>query len=97
MTVETLSETLETYLATLGSSVTPAESPMIAALRAMATQLDAQIADEGAVASLLATYTRELARFQKARANMPAVDPLAAALDALNAPAPTTNDAMNDS
>lgn len=85
MADQTLSKGLEDYVKTLGKSVTPAEAPMLGALRLMAKTLDAQTAADGPVASLLSTYTRELARFQKARSNVPAQkSPLATALEALS-------------
>lgn len=84
MTTQTLEQSLDTYLKSLNGTLSPAETPMVGALRLMAQTLDAQTADEGPVASLLSTYTRELARFQKARANMPArKTALGAALDGL--------------
>lgn len=79
-----LATSLETYL----KNITPndAEAAQIAALQLMALTLDDQTINEGGpLASLLSTYARELARFQKSRSNAPTVkSPLASALEVLD-------------
>lgn len=85
MNRESLSESLEEYLKTENGTPTSAELPQIAALRMMATTLDAQYDGEGPAVSLLSAYARELARFQKGRASQPATkSALAQALEGLD-------------
>jgi hypothetical protein len=76
-----LSDSLEEYLSDQGTALTAAESAQVAALRLTARTLDGQDAEP--LASLLSTYMRELARFQKNRANKPAASAMAKALAGL--------------
>lgn len=76
-----LADSLDDYLASLDSPLSPAEVPHVTALKLTARTLDAQ---EEPASSLLSAYMRELARFQKNRADRPASDPLGDALNALD-------------
>ena len=80
--METLTNTLETFLLEADSWLTPAEYPIVAALRLMARSLDAQAESEGGiVTSLMTTYTRTLVQLHKLKpADPQTTDPLANAL-----------------
>lgn len=83
METQTLTESLESFLDEADTWLTASEAPLVAALRYMATVLDAQHSDpESAITpSLMSQYTLTLARLYKLKpAAPPKLDPMEEAL-----------------